>query len=111
MTQFLRPSDGAVRQGAHINLNVKGFKTGDRVLFEPEFGRPVVDTIDLMDANVACIDGARILVINVYGRLRPGTSEEDERRLVDELKAAVAESAARYHQSERKRIMRKYGVR
>lgn len=111
MTTFLRPSDGAVRQGTHIDLNHRGYKAGERVLFEPEFGKPCVDTIDAMDGNWAAIDGARILVTNIKGRIRPGTTEEQERALVAALEAAFAASPVEYHQSARRRVMREHRVR
>jgi hypothetical protein len=110
MTLFLRPSDGAVRQGGHIDLNIRGFKAGDRVLFEAEFGHPRIDIVDRMDGNDAIIDGTPVLVTKLSGRIPAALAAEDEAALLGELKRCFA-GGAHLYQEARKPILRKWEVR
>jgi hypothetical protein len=80
VTFTIRPSDGAVRSGPYINLNWRRLKAGERVLYEPEYGRPRVGDIGRLEGNTAMFvpeDPARddwdhVLVNKVRGRILAG---------------------------------------
>lgn len=106
MTSTIIPSTGEIRQGAHIDLNIHRLKAGDRVLFEPEYGRPRIDTIDLVEANSMAIDGARYCVTTVKARFRPARGEAWEQALIATLEAAYARAPLAYAR-ERGRLVLK----
>jgi hypothetical protein len=106
VTNTIIPSSGEIRHGAHIDLNVHQLRAGDRVLFEPEYGRPRFDTIDLVDANVMAIDGVRYCVTAAKARFRPARGEAWEQALIATLEAAYARAPAAYER-ERGRLVLK----
>jgi hypothetical protein len=115
----LIPSTGEVRDGAFINLNIRRYRPGERVVFEKPFGSPYVGTIAMMDVgnpNLAIIDpegervAMRVIVVDIRGRMPAGASPEAEADLVAALAAAFAAAAHLYDQ-HRKRILREHGVR
>lgn len=109
----LIPSSGERRSGGFINLNLRGFKAGDRVLFEPTYGDPRIDRIDQFDranSNIAIIDGQRVLVTNIKGRIPAGWIEAEENTLLTLLRMAFQASAPRYDQV-RNEILRKRRIR
>lgn len=113
MTSQLIPSTGEVRPGAFIDLNRRGYKAGERVLFERVLGRPAIDTIDGFDPgnpNIAIIDGVRTIVVDIKGRVPAGMTAAAEAALIAELEAAFAAGAHLYDQ-HRQRILREHRVR
>jgi hypothetical protein len=118
----LIPSTGEMRPGSYINFNVRGYKAGDRALFERVFGRPCIGTIFLMDGNIACFDlaevidplrgdgtppegTARIFVTNVKAKLRSAAGDVSEAALLTALGAAFA-AAPSWYEAERQRLVR-----
>jgi hypothetical protein len=102
MTSYIRPSDGAVRQGAYINLNWQEFAAGERVLFEAEFGRPEIGTIETMHGNRAIIaaepgqSGGNVFVTNIKHRIRSTAGTDAEAELLRRLTVAHAEAPHTY---------------
>lgn len=109
MTAFLRPSDGAIRQGAYLNLNRLGLSAGDRVLFEVEYGLPEIGTVDRVDGNRLVIDGGNIFMTNVKHRIRAGAGAAAETELLRRLIAFHAQLPFRYNQ-EREKIVRAWNA-
>lgn len=105
MTFTLIPSTGEQRQTAHIDLNVHRLVAGDRVLFEPEHGRPRIDTIDLVEANEMAIDGVRYSVTAAKARFRPARGEDWERALIGALEAAYASAPADYEKARGRLVL------
>jgi hypothetical protein len=119
VTDTLIPSTGEVRPGHFVNLNRRGYRPRERVLFEKMFGRPEIGTIAMMDPgnpNIAIIEpedgraALRVIVVDIKGRLPAGATPEAERALVAALEAAFAGHRHIYDQ-HRKRILREHGVR
>lgn len=113
MTDQIIPSTGELRPGPFIPLNRKGYRAGERVLFERPFGHPHIDAIDSFDPNnpnVAIIDGRRTIVLDIKGRIPAGMTAEAEAALIAALQAAF-ENAAHLYDQHRKRILWEHGVR
>lgn len=105
MTSILIPSTGEMRHGAHIDLNWQRFAAGERVLFEVEFGRPEIGTIETMEGNraivAACAEekqsGGSIFVTNIKHRIRPTAGAAHEAELLKRLAASHAEAPHFYN--------------
>ncbi len=71
MTHQIRPSDGKVAAGAHIDLNAKAFRPGEEVLFKGAFGWAVAG-VERVTGNSVLVAGQVVDVREIAGRLTQG---------------------------------------
>lgn len=111
--ESIRPSDGQRTKVAAIDLNRKGYRAGERVLFESLFG-PRTGTIDSVSGNTAIIGALAVEVRSIDGRVPAGTDEDalvTALRTADQRRATTITAAIERHAADKARILREYGVR
>jgi hypothetical protein len=116
MTDIVIPSTGEVRPGPFINLNRRGWKPGDRVLFEKPFGNPEIGTIAMMDPanpNLAVMapeagrGALSVIVVDIKALIPAGWTAGREAALVADLAEAFEDGRHLYDQ-RRKAVIREH---
>jgi hypothetical protein len=112
----VRPSDGKRSKVPAIDLNTRGYRAGERVLFRGLFGFGIAE-IGAVHGNTVHLASQAVPVNEVSGRVPAGMTVAAEAELLARLKAAddacaAAEVAARRSRdSQHGWLLREAGIR